>query len=103
LPEMAAGHLAAATRLDEQMRRAVMNYGGLLANFNEALQGLPSWASLGRDLLGISDAHFDDGADVRVHDPVVSGPVEHAIAGATITRSIPRAPKPSHADRVRGG
>jgi hypothetical protein len=87
------GALAEMQRLDAQMRRAVMGYGGLLEGFNERLQELPSWEALG-NLLGRSDVHFDESAQPDRGE--ASGETERlpdAPMMATIRRSKP--PRPS--------
>jgi Mg2+ and Co2+ transporter CorA len=71
-------------RLDEQMRRAVMSYAGMLNHFNERIQDMPSWETLDRELLGKSeDAHFAEAEDGQF----VTEPVEHAPAHASVRRS----------------
>jgi chromosome segregation ATPase len=85
-------------RLDVQMKFAIMNYGGLLQGFNERLQEMPSWESLNRELLGRSDAHFDNN-DTSTARGEVSTEIERvpdAPEYATIRRS--KSSRPSRAD-----
>jgi hypothetical protein len=71
-----------------QMRTAVMNYAGMLSAFNPAIQSMPSWEALNRELLGQSDPHMSaeqSGIDAEME----TEPFEGAVGGATLTRSKP--------------
>lgn len=80
-------HADKIRQLDEQMRRRVAHYGGLLEQFNDKLQDLPSWDQIDA-AYGIRDDGnaFDEGAD----EFLPPEPVEGVPAGVTLTRSRPR-------------
>jgi hypothetical protein len=92
--ETVFGALHEMQHLDEQMRRAVMNYGGILAGFNSAIQTLPNWESLSRELLGKSDAHHNEGVAEGVFTPQLPDTEDelapNQVAGGSMTRSVPR-------------
>jgi len=78
-------------RLDEQMRYAVMNYGGILSQFNDRLQALPTWESLNREFLDIKDAHLsqDDpsGQFARAEPTLGTELPENLVAGSMLRRA----------------
>jgi hypothetical protein len=81
--------------LDGQMKRALLNYAGMLDGFNERIQSLPSWESLHRDLLGSPDPHYGEhksehGRDGDFGSMTETERVPEASPEATITRSVPR-------------
>jgi hypothetical protein len=81
---------AAMKTLDEQMRRAVMNYAGWL--HIDTLQALPSWSDLDYGVLGKPrDAHLAEAADgeFKAQSADIES-VPGAVAGSTLTRSKPR-------------
>ncbi|HZR88404.1 MAG TPA: hypothetical protein VFB02_16470 [Bradyrhizobium sp.] len=90
--------LSEMQRLDNQMRRAVMSYGGILDGYNERISELPSWKSLNQDLLGIADAHMDGNEGSARPETSSSNVVpDNLVEGSTLTRRSAR-PRPSRAD-----
>ena len=77
-------------RLDERLRRSVMNYAGWL--HIDSLQALPSWSDLDYGVLGKPrDAHLAEAADgeFKAQSADIES-VPGAVAGSTLTRSKPR-------------
>ena len=84
------------------MKRAVMNYAGMLDGFNERISDLPSWDSLRADLLGVRDYAYDadpnSSGDGRLANEDIATTPDNLVAGSTLTQH--RAPRPPRATRA---
>jgi hypothetical protein len=93
-----SNHAQHLGKIEDQIKMRLLHHAGVLHNFNPALQSMPEWAAVDREL-GAGDAHYDDGASTgRPETLDESEPAPNRVAGSTLTHRSPRPRQSSRAE-----
>lgn len=97
-----SAHARHLGEIEDQIKSRVLRHAGALQHYNPAIQRLPEWTAIDRELgMGTGDAHFDGNDQLARDAPALGAEApENLVVGSTLTRSRP--PRPTRADMVRG-
>jgi len=83
------GILESIIERENQFKREIIRYAG--GSMDERIQTLPDWGQLARDILGISDVHYDDNeSHGRPDTSDELEPAPNRPEGSTFTHRSPR-------------
>jgi hypothetical protein len=89
-------HARHLSEVEGQIKLRLLRHAGALHNFNPAIQSIPDWAAVDRELGSAGDVHYDGNDTTTVRDEAGENEVpENLVAGSSLTRSRARPPRPS--------